>query len=356
MNRFLVSCLIGLSLLSNSSMANDSTATVAAGGVEYEKNNDISMDDELLQISMDNIRITYHFSNHTDKQIKATVAFPLSPSSPDAKTLWDEDYIAHKFIDENPKPGEQYTNNMNIKNWYEGRAFINFERTVDGHTMGYHYRVIARTPDGKDITETLRKHNIPLSAPYLSGVMEEGYLFHDKKMTKRLHDMKLLDKEDKPIWSTQTIYYWDQYFEPKKTHEITHSYRPHTGSQFIQGSNPKTLNEITFSRKGYKWEDYNPDAAQTAALLQLFKDKPQDHPYRFSEVQYILTTGANWKDPIKKFRLEVTPPDADSLVICKWPGEMKKTADGKYVVELTNFTPKEDLKILFVKLKTENGF
>lgn len=348
----------GSALFSYPSYANDTRATVAGGGVEYQKSDDISMDEELLQISIDNIDITYKFTNHSDKQILTQVAFPLPPF-PKAPSNnfsdWDEMYYAHKFIQENPTQDKEFFSNVTLRDSVKGRSFINFQRTVDGVPYGYNYKVIAKTDAGKDITQLLRKNNIPLSVQYLYGAMEEGYLYHDKKMAQRLKELKLVDAKGRPTWTTQTIYFWNQYFDANKTHAITHSYRPHTGMHYMEATDPQTIDDIKLG-EDYRlpkmsWQDYKLDEKSTAAILNSFHDNPGQNYQHVNEVRYILTTGANWKGPIKKFRLEVTPAERGALVLGNWPGEVTIMPDGKYVVELTDFTPKEDLKLLFLRVK-----
>ncbi len=356
MLKLIIVLLASLALFPFQAIANDTVATVAGGGVEYEKSDDISMDEELLQISVDKIDITYKFTNHSLKQIKTKVAFPLPPfpAAPSNRfAAWDEMYYAHTFIEENPTKTKKVSHNRNLKDLTRDTPFINFQRTVDGIPYAHQYQIIAKNADGKDITELLTKNKIPLSVQYLYGAMEEGYLFHDKKMAQRLKDLKLVDSKGHPTWTTQTIYYWDQNFEPGKTHTISHSYRPQTGLHFMEALNPKTLDDVTlgedYNLPKMDWKDYKLDEKSVAAILKSFEGKPEKQYQYVQEVRYILTTGANWKGPIKKFRLEVTPLEPDTLVLCNWPGEVTRMPDGKYVVELTNFTPKEDLKVLFLR-------
>jgi len=66
-----------------------------------------------------------------------------------------------------------------------------------------------------------------------------------------------------------------------------------------------------------------------------------------------LTTGANWKGPIRDFHLEVTPPPDTLVAFCWADGPIQKKLDGTYISEIKNFTPKHDLKILFVKKNIE---
>jgi hypothetical protein len=348
--------------MTTNAYSNDTTATVAAGGIQYKKSPDISMDEEVLKISLDKIDISYRFFNHSNHVINETIAFPL----PRVKNWtgfpsWDEDYIAHKFISDNPidKDSQHMINsdsiyNSNLKTWIENAPFINFTRMVNNETYGYHYRIQAFDPSGNDITATLYKNNIPLSVPYLMGYEEAGELEHNQALKEKLKTLQLLDKKNNPIWTTQTTYFWNQQFAPNKEIISGHSYKPGTGylwlSQTNKNSNPKSLNNLSISGgiQETNLNNYCPTKTDEATILRYLQGSGESKTLRVYEIQYILTTGANWNGPIKKFRLEITPPKSDMPVLFCWPGKLEKTKDGKIVSNIENFIPKNDLKILFV--------
>jgi hypothetical protein len=74
-----------------------------------------------------------------------------------------------------------------------------------------------------------------------------------------------------------------------------------------------------------------PDKSGTPALL-------------YGRVQYILTTANNWSGPIRKFRLTITPPGPEDLVLTCVPG-LQRTAGG-YEVQRTNFRPDRELDLI----------
>ena len=65
--------------------ANDSVATLGAGGLVFTKTEAIAMEQEDLFISEDNIRVAYVFRNTSKKDINTRVAFPVPefPEEPD---------------------------------------------------------------------------------------------------------------------------------------------------------------------------------------------------------------------------------------------------------------------------------
>ena len=65
-------------------------------------------------------------------------------------------------------------------------------------------------------------------------------------------------------------------------------------------------------------------------------------------IAYILKTGANWKGPIRDFRLVVDKGDAKNLVSFCAEG-VKKIGPTQFEVRKRDFTPKDDLNILVLK-------
>ena len=75
--------LLGLALtpLAPPALANDSEADIGIGGIVLKPGSAIIMQSEDLFLSEDQVRVTYRMHNPTDKDVRATVAFPL-PGQP----------------------------------------------------------------------------------------------------------------------------------------------------------------------------------------------------------------------------------------------------------------------------------
>lgn len=71
----------------------------------------------------------------------------------------------------------------------------------------------------------------------------------------------------------------------------------------------------------------------------------QEHYAR--TVHYILTTGANWKGPIKSFKLTIAKESPNDKVSVCLPDTRKATPTTFEVVR-KDFLPTQDLKILFI--------
>jgi hypothetical protein len=358
--------LMVTALCTQPSFANDSLATVSSDEIQYAKSKDIVMRKELLLISTDQITVEYDFFNPTDKDINSDVAFPLPPTQ-EHSAVWDQDYIARTVVEENPganhpEQEDAYYSNRSLFSFVEKTPFLNFKRVAIEerpytYELGFNTRVIAVMPDGKDITSLLKKHDIPLSALLLSGWMEAGWIFNKPELKSKLANLKLLSQDERPLWNTQTIYFWKDKFPAKQVHKVKHTYRPATGQNWAYTRTKtklKSFEDIEFGIDSRAWADYCVDAEFKKKLSEHFKDSKKDVPEALAvyEVGYILSTGANWNGPIQDFRLEVTQPK-DTLVSYCAPGgaKIEKTRDGKYVTQIKDFTPKSELRIIFVAMK-----
>lgn len=345
------------------SFANDTTATVTPSAIEFTHNPNISMDEEILTISDSKIEVLYRFTNHSQENLSLDVAFPLplapidkEPDSARVYPSWDESYLSYRLLGDNPlisNKKEIYNNNLyNMLN--KGKPpLIDFERTVNGQSYGYNYRIIAKTQDDKDITETLVKNNIPISATYLIGFMEEGKLAQDKSLKEKLAKLNLLDEKGFPIWRNQTIYYWKQLFPAKETITVSHTYTPHAGQFFLtlpkKGQSEKDIKfyhrdlddkKLSDFYQTKELEEYIQANLKNSLLIDQYSD------IRVQEIDYILTTGNHWKGPIKKFTLNVIPPKNAKLGINKEYPLQRLNED--FVYSRENFIPSKDLKILFI--------
>ena len=57
--------------------ANDSSASLDAGGLNLTYNPNVRLESEDLYLSREEVRVTYHFHNVSDHDISTLVAFPL---------------------------------------------------------------------------------------------------------------------------------------------------------------------------------------------------------------------------------------------------------------------------------------
>jgi hypothetical protein len=126
----------------------------------------------------------------------------------------------------------------------------------------------------------------------------------------------------------KVTHHWTQTFPPGRDLKVEHRYSPAWGSVF---AGPDLGEQLT--------RTYCVGPTLLAALTK--------NSAYLQTVHYILKSGANWKGPIQKFKLTLvkrTPKDKISLCM----PDTEKASPTTFVVERTDFTPTEDLQVLFV--------
>lgn len=238
--------------------ANDSVASLGAGGIVLGKTADIVMEQEDLFISEDKIRVAYVFRNTSQQDVTTRVAFPV-PEFPEESDM-DIGLDIHAA---NP---------------------MGFAVKVDGKR--------------KDFATEIKK--------------QDGQV--------------------------RVTHHWMQVFPAGKTLAVTHEYKPAAGGEamlwFQDEERAAKIKRYCIEPDFSKWLDKTNQPDKGVVLSPRYVD-------------YILTTGANWKGPIGKFRLTVQKEKAEDKISLCGTGLQKQDAR-TFVMEKSAFTPQEDLHIMFV--------
>lgn len=250
---------LGLCGFMGNAQANDSTATLDAGGIVLNKTADIVMEKEDLFVSEDKIRVAYIFRNTSKQPIETRVAFPVPefPEEPEGDLGIDT-----------------HSNNP-----------MGFSVTVDG--------------------------------------------------TKKDFETEIKKKDGQ----VKVTHHWMQTFPAGEALSVVHEYKPAVGGEagfYFGGDERKSrIKQYCIEPDMVKWLDKQMKDNYTMAVSPSF-------------VHYILKTGANWKQgAIGKFRLTLKKQNAtDKLSFCGTG--VKKVDDKTFVMEKTNFTPKDNLYVMFV--------
>jgi hypothetical protein len=356
--------------------ANDTKITVASGGLVIEKaETDIEMKSEKLEISLKKIKVSYDFFNHGETK-KINVGFPL-PKSPYFMehypedypySYWDEVRIALRTFYGDSIYGEM-TNGLDsllnsLTSQLEQAEIIDFSVSVNSNRVDFVRHIRAHNQKGDDITDLLKKHRIPISSAYLIGHQEDPPMNNFPGLKEQLKSLDLLNEKDLPNWYLQTTYAWDQEYVGHQITKVEHTYTPSSGAYWIdikdfenQGKN-SVRKEDPFRKKPLNLDECTVDLEHFKKFMEMWKTYVNDHGpdrtyKRIDEVQYVLKSGANWRGPIGKFRLEIKPDNPDDLIIVEGKYPLKRQSDGVCVVELQNFTPTENLRIWMLQTKYE---
>lgn len=320
-------------LNSSDVFANDSAAGLAASGIQFKEEKNISIESEDLYISPDKVEVSYLFKNHSDKDIATLIAFPVP-----------------EYFYDTSRIGAQ------------GPNFDDFTVEVDGKAFPYKTEERALL-HGKDYSQLLKAMSVPIKG--YGEIHKDG--IHDITFTeifknlsvesrKKILDTGLVTSEQareytnyEPQWSVSLKYYWTQLFPKNATVKIKHTYSPST------------------------WYDYMQDKYYKAACIpgnvrMWLRNTKDDTPAssHVIYVKYILKTANNWRQPIKKLRLIVERP-SDAVDEFgqrrEWRSSMcfdnplKTITDNRYEVIMRNYIPKKILPyISFPNGKNNKSF
>jgi Domain of unknown function (DUF4424) len=319
-------------------LANDTTAELATGGLQFVHNDDIEMRSEMLRVSLDQITVTYHFFNKSSQPVTNLVAFPL----PDI-TVDNPDWNV-------AVPTEDPVN------------FLDFTTTANGQPVKtqVEQKVFAM---GIDRTAMLQQLGIPL-APQLKAT-DDALDALPKDKWQELIALGMADIDEygttskmqqhlEPRWTLKTTYYWQQSFAPGQETVIEHRYKPSVGVKvgteigepIFTGDAQIAADQKT--RLAAYTTKYCMDAGFVAAAAKgQQKAKQTNTTFGEKQIDYILTTGANWAGPIADFTLTVDKGDPGNLISFCASG-VRKLSPTEFQVHYTNFTPAQDLAILIL--------
>lgn len=306
--------------------ANDSFAETIVGGIVLKDNMDITLDRENLYISRDEVRVDYLFTNTSSKALSLLVAFPIP----------EQDYASELYPS------------------YDLPRALGFQTTVDRQPVNFDVQVYAKVLD-RDVTQMLAAMGIEPNSP------QDRKLFDARLKTLSPQQRKEglasgLFKESgtsedpyyQPLWKTQTIVTRQQSFPSRKTIAVSHRYKPLAGGSVGGNLNPE---HRTIDYQARYKKEYCVDEKWLRAFDKRLSQKKivnNSAPYKEYWIGYILSSGANWKGPIKEFRLVVDKGNRDNLVsFCA--DDVKQISATQFEVRIINFEPNNNLKILFIE-------
>jgi hypothetical protein len=304
--------------------ANDSTASMGAGGLIYTTSSLIEIQRETLVIGEDEVHVSYDFLNTGTEDISTLVAFPL----PDLDFDGDWNYAI-----ETDDP----------INWIGFRVWVDGKEVVP--------QVEARATNlGVDVTDVLERYDIPITL--LSGERIDAL---DARLNALPPEAKaellrygVVDwtsqwgAEGVPYptmhWTSHIAFYWFQTFPAGKTLHVEHRYRPVPGYSFVT---PEALDE------SYVKDAFCIDAAQRQDIASRI-GATEMKVMEGAEIGYVLSTSENWLGPIGHFSLRIEKGKADNKIATCWQG-LTPAGEHGLVFEAEYFQPDQDLRFLLIK-------
>lgn len=326
--------VLGTGIIAVPASANDSTATLGAGGLELTSSDDIVMEEEELFLSPQEVRVRYVFRNEAEQDVTTRVAFPM----PVVSFGPADNFALPDFDDEN---------------------FVGFSVVVDGQHVEPTLEQRAILDDGTDITAAVQEAGLPVNANLPSWDEKIQALPHGA--LERLVEQGVLEQfgvtvddtaDVSPSWNLHSIYHWEQTFPAHKPVVVEHRYQPVVGSSYFVGADGD-LDQLSDDYK----QRYCLDSAGRAGVRRLLQKAAKANAHGddnlfvlADEVSYILKTGANWKGPIGHFELTVDKIKPDAILSLCIDG-IRKTGTTTFKVERDNFTPTKDIGFVVFHLE-----
>lgn len=335
--------------------ADDSAASIAAGGLVSRRETRIVMAKEILRISPDKVVVDYDFRNDTATDVTTEVAFPVPP---------------YAYGPENPAISDA--------------SFSDFQLLVNGKTVVFQTEAKA-TLNGKDVTAILTADKIDIATfGHLHEPSGAETVYHTpdierlpKPEQQRLAQLGLFDAEDGwGAWTVSLQYHWTQTFPAHSTTHIRHQYTPVEGSELML---PDTLRNVFEHKQPAGDAETAKYALQDMQLLEGLCPDPQLLSGMIAQIQaggpgyghyahphwvdFILTSANTWKQPIEDFTLIVDrgkPEEEHTRTYVSFcpiqnasapqDAHIEKLDANTFQVHLTNFIPQSELRIGFFDL------
>jgi hypothetical protein len=297
--------------------ANDTLATIGAGGLQFQKTDELRMLREDLYLSPREVRVAYVFRNLTDHDVRARVAFPM----PD---------IDVAQMSETP---HEFNNSAR-----DGDIF-DFRTEMDGREIEAAFEARAYSYKGVDVTALLVEHRVPL--------VNDGLYYPDDDAIRALIAAGLIDANDDlhhPGWFVRPAYHWVQVFPARRDIRILHRYKPVLGGYALT---------VKMRADPHNEEFYCPDEAFANAFNNKLATTNDPYPQR-RELEYRLVTGGNWAGPIGRFRLELDKANSELVSLCPIPGLSLARRGRNFVAEAADYAPTKDIKVMFVFARCNN--
>lgn len=312
--------------LAGRAAANDTSAALGTGGLQFVHNDAVEMSSEQLYVSEQEVRVRYVFRNRTDRDVTSIVAFPM----PDILL----------------RAGDRHSRSAD--------NFLDFKTVVDGKPVetSMERRVFALGLERTRLLADLKVPLVPLlpeTAALLDGLPAEKKAELVALGLARVDEYdvgKGMEKHLTPFnWTLKTTYFWTQTFAAGRDVVIEHRYRPSVG-RTAQGTHydpaakaPAAIEQLRRMTATYCIDE----SFKTAAARAL-----QGGNLSEARISYILMTGSNWLGPIKDFALTVDKGAPENLVSFCGTG-IKKTGPTTFQVTAKDFYPQQDLDVLILK-------
>ena len=327
MGRWFLALCAGCAL-AGAALANDTMATLGAGGLIFVQTQAVQIVSEDLYISPAEVRVRYEFRNEGQADTSSLVAFPLPDitGSPDVMAAI---------------PTEDPGNLFGFRTLVDGRPVeATLHQYVFAHNVEY--------------TDLLRGMDVPLTPFGEETLMalaalsdgQQAELFRNGLVVPLEYDSgRGMQREFYPAWTLRSTYTWEADFPRGETVIVEHSYKPSVGgtvavtflAEPADGYDPATA---------YRDKYCTDDAFVSAVEKTLPNPEARfDAPFFENWISYVWSTGANWSGPIGRFHLTIDKGSPANLVSFCWDGKVTKTSPTTFEMEAEDWWPPWDREL-----------
>jgi len=299
--------VVAVLLSSSPAAADDSLAVIGAGGIELLKSDHIAMLEQNLALSPHQVRTRFLFRNESAEDIRTLVAFVMPDvTADDLLKRGTDDILRH----------------------------LSFTVEVGGQRLEPRAEIRALL-DGEDVTAKLKDYGIVLrERQNFTDIVREADLAPDQMRGLRREGLLHALSADVPGWDTRIRLYWEQTFPAGKPVEIVHTYVPLLGTDNVP---PSALAIPSFIDR------FCMTAAQKSTAREILAKQTSAVRY----LDYILSTGANWKGPIGRLTIDIRADHPSDVAAACLPGSVRRGPAFLEVVA-TDTKPQQDIRVMFV--------
>jgi hypothetical protein len=308
--------------------ANDSTAEMTAGGLVLRNSRNIDLLEEDLFVSAEQVRVSYVFKNQARRDERVTVAFPMPDRDLTIEGESDVGFVRNFATSVEGRP---------VQTQVERRAVLG---SVDHSALLIRLRMPIAPPT------TWEENRIdPVRAAWNRlGSADRG----------RLKDLRLIHEDAdglQPLWTVKETHFWTQVFPAGRELRIQHRYVPGTGGSVGALLIDPDIRKMPEGRA--QMREYCVDQTFLKAIDRMRREAGENGSPSELRFGYILRTGANWRSPIRNFRLVVDKGDPRNIVSFCAKG-VRRISPTRFEVRRSNWRPSDDLRVLVVRPFTSN--
>lgn len=296
MGKWMLGCLFLAVMAVQSVWANDTSSGDVNGTLVFQQQPNISMEKEVLFISEQAVDVEYNFLNTAKQAINTQVTFPMPPI-----------YIG--LSDHN--------------------TLEDFKLWVNDKPQSVSQALVVKMADGVDISRQFAQFNW---TPAEVKAFAEDQVAPVKKPPL---PKDWFDQDGMPRFTMSHYYSWQQNFPAGQVTKVRHSYKPS-----VDTGVPMPAEFIV--------KDMAKHACIDAATQAGIKKRESAVGINWAYLRYILLTANNWQGPIKSFELTIQKQHPQQIISLCFDGELKKIDPLRFRFSAKDFSPRQDLNILFL--------